>query len=268
MSASVCGQLEKESLIEVTFLGVGEAFDENLPNTSILIRTLSQEKPATVLLDCGYSVPPRFWQLGLDVETLDGIWISHFHADHAFGISPLLVRFWEEKRKKDLYFLGQEGIESFVLRCLDLAYPNFLPRLEFSLRFMEVEPGEPVTFLGMSWSTAVNDHPQRDLALKLNVEGKSAFYSGDGRPTSETGDLAAGVDLIIHEAFHLAKDIPGHGTIAGCLDMARSSRAKRLALVHIQRDVRRDRLDEIKELVSSVKDFEILIPEPGDRLNI
>jgi ribonuclease BN (tRNA processing enzyme) len=254
--------------MEITFLGVGEAFDENLPNTSLLIRTEYQNKPVTVLLDCGYSVPPRFWQQGLDAETLDAIWISHFHADHAFGLPPLLVRFWEEKRKKDLYFLGQEGIESFVLKCLDLAYPTFLARLEFSLRFMEVEPREPVTFLGMSWRTAVNDHPQRDLALRLDAAGTSVFYSGDGRPTSETSALAEGVNLMVHEAFHLSKDIPGHGTITGCLDLARISGAKRLALVHIQRDVRRDRFNEIKELVNSVKDFEILIPESGDRLNI
>ena len=254
--------------MEITFLGVGEAFDENLPNTSMLIRTQYHKKPVTVLLDCGYSVPPRFWQLGLDAENLDAIWISHFHADHAFGLPPLLVRFWEEKRKKDLYFLGQKGIESFVLKCLDLAYPSFLPRLEFSLRFVEVEPGEPVTALGMSWRTAVNDHPQRDLALRLDAEGTSLLYSGDGRPTSETKTLATGVDLIVHEAFHLSKNIPGHGTIAGCLDMARTSKAKRLALVHIQRDVRRYGFDEIKELVNSVKDFEIFIPEPRDRLNI
>jgi ribonuclease BN (tRNA processing enzyme) len=239
--------------MEITFLGVGEAFDENLPNTSMLIRTEYQKKPVAVLLDCGYSVPPRFWQLGLNVETLDGIWISHFHADHAFGIPALLVRFWEEKRKKDLYFLGQKGIESFVLKCLDLAYPNFLPRLEFSLRFVEVEPVEPVTALGLSWRTAVNDHPQRDLALRLDAAGTSVFYSGDGRPTSETRALADGVNLIVH---------------AGCIDMARACKVKRLALVHIQRDVRRDRFDEIKELVNSVEDFKILIPEPGDRLSI
>ena len=254
--------------MEITFLGVGEAFDENLPNTSLLIRTEYQEKPVTVLLDCGYSVPPRFWQLGLNVETLDAIWISHFHADHAFGLPPLLVRFWEEKRTKDLHILGQKGIESFVLKCLDLAYPNFLPRLEFSLRFVEVEPEEPGTALGLSWRTAVNDHPQRDLALRLDVEGKSVFYSGDGRPTSETRALAEGVNLIVHEAFHLSKDIPGHGTIAGCIEMAQSCGARRLALVHIQRDVRRDRFHEIKELVNSVEDLEILIPELGDRVTI
>ena len=43
---------------------------------------------------------------------------------------------------------------------------------------------------------------------------------------------------------------------------------KRLAVVHIQRNVRRERFDEIKKLVNSVEDFEILIPEPGDRLSI
>jgi len=254
--------------MEIIFLGVGEAFDENLPNTSMLVHTEYKEKSVAVLLDCGYSVPPRFWQLGLDVETLDSIWISHFHADHAFGLPALLVRFWEEKRTKDLHILGQKGIESFVLRCLDLAYPNFLPRLEFSLRFMEVEPGETVTALGLYWRTAVNDHPQRDLALRLDAESKSVFYSGDGRPTSETRALAEGVHLIVHEAFHLSTDIPGHGTITGCLEMARACKASRLALVHIQRDVRRERFDEIRELANSAKNLEVLIPEPGDRLKI
>lgn len=254
--------------MEITFLGVGEAFDENLPNTSMLVRTKYQDKPVTVLLDCGYSVPPKFWQLGLHVETVDGIWISHFHADHAFGLPALLVRFWEEKRTTDLHILGQKGIESFVLRCLDLAYPNFLPRLGFSLRFMEVEPGEPVAALGLSWKTAVNDHSQRDLALRLDAEGKSVFYSGDGRPTSATRALAEGVHLIVHEAFHLSKDTPGHETIAGCIEMAIATRAKRLALVHIQRQVRRERFDEIKDLANSVKNLEVLIPEPGDRVTL
>jgi len=254
--------------MEITFLGVGEAFDEEIPNTSMLIRIEIAEEPLTVLLDCGYSVPPRFWLQALQPDTLDCIWISHFHADHAFGLPALLVRFWEEKRKKDLCFLGQKGIEIFVLKCLDLAYPNFYPRLGFALRFEEVEPEKPLMAFGLSWSTAVNDHPQRDLALRMEGQGKSLFYSGDGRPTSETSTLAKGVDLIVHEAFHLFKDIPGHGTIAGSVEMALVCRAKRLALVHIQRNVRRERFEEIRELAKSVQELKVLIPEPGDRIVI
>jgi ribonuclease BN (tRNA processing enzyme) len=250
--------------MEITFLGVGEAFDEEIPNTSMLVRTEIAGQPVTVLLDCGYSVPPGFWLQALQPDTLDAIWISHFHADHAFGIPPLLVRFWEEKRKRELCFLGQQGIEAFVLKCLDLAYPNFYSRLGFPLRFQEVEPERPLKAFGLSWSTAVNDHPQRDLALRLEGQGKSLFYSGDGRPTSETTTLAKGVDLIVHEAFHLSKDIPGHGTVAGCVEMARACGSPKLALVHIHRNIRRKRFEEIRQLARSVQEVEVLIPEPGD----
>ncbi len=254
--------------MEITFLGVGEAFDEELPNTSVLVHTGIEGKPVTLLLDCGYSVPPDFWQLGLHPNALNGIWISHFHADHAFGIPALLVRFWEEKRSEDLHIFGQKEVESFVHKCLDLAYPNFYPRLNYSLRFKEVEPGETVTALGLSWSTAVNDHSQRDLALRLESASKSLFYSGDGRPTSETSALARDSHLVIHEAYHLSDQVAGHGTVVGCLEMAKASQAQRLALVHIQRQVRRERIGELRELAESVEDLEVLVPEPGDQIRI
>ena len=133
---------------------------------------------------------------------------------------------------------------------------------------MEVEPGEPVLAFGMSWSSALNDHPQRDLALRLDVKGKSLFYSGDGRPTGETTSLAERSDLMIHEAFHIFSETFGHGTVAECLEMASACQVRRLALVHIQREVRRERFHEIKELARSVQDLEVLIPEPGDRVTI
>jgi ribonuclease BN (tRNA processing enzyme) len=254
--------------MEITFLGVGEAFDEYLPNTSMLVIADHKGGPVALLLDCGYSAAPRFWQLGLNPDTLDGIWLSHFHADHAFGLPALLVRFWEEKRKEDLHILGQKGVEHFVRRCLDLAYPNFYPRLAYSLRFMEVEPGKPLTAFGLSWSTAVNDHPQRDLALRLESRGKSLFYSGDGRPTPDTRALARRSDLIIHEAFQISQETPGHGTVAGCLEMARASQARTLALVHIQRQVRREQIGEIRKLAGGAPGMGVIIPEPGDRITI
>jgi len=254
--------------MEITFLGVGEAFDENLPNTSMLVRTEHPGELATLLLDCGYSVPPRFWQLGLHADTLDGIWISHFHADHAFGLPALLVRFWEEKREKDLHIFGQKGIEAYTLKCMDLAYPNFYQRIGYSLRFEEVEPGQRVKAMGLSWQTAVTEHPQRDLALRLESEEKSLFYSGDGRPTPDTVALSEHAELIVHEAYRLSKHIPGHGTVVGCLEMASASRAKKLALVHIQREARRERFEEIKKLVDTVHEFQVFIPEPDDRIKI
>ena len=187
-------------MLEVIFLGVGEAFDETLPNTSILIRYEGGDSPATFLLDCGFTAPPPFWKEESDVNRLDGIWISHFHADHCFGIPALLVRFWEEGRDKGLTLLGQKGIESFTRNCLDLAYPGFYERLTFPLRFIEVEPEKRMELFGLSFRTAETAHSQMNLALRIDVAGKSIYYSGDGKATPESMALARDCEFIIHEA--------------------------------------------------------------------
>jgi ribonuclease BN (tRNA processing enzyme) len=199
---------------------------------------------------------------------LDAIWISHFHADHAFGLPALLVRFWEEKRKGVLNILGQKGIESFVRSCLDLAYPKFNQRNAHPLRFTEVEPGEVVRVLDLSWSTAVTDHSQKNLALRVDSGDKSLFYSGDGRPTVDSIALANKVQLVIHEAFQLSAEVPGHGTVGACLEMAKACGTNRLALVHLQRRVRQEQLGEIKKLAASIEDLEVVVPEPGDCVRI
>lgn len=255
-------------MIEVIFLGVGEAFDENLPNTSVLIRYVKEVSSATVLLDCGSTAPPPFWNQGLNVDELDGIWISHFHGDHFLGLPALLVRFWEEGRKKILTFLGQKGIESFTRKSLDLAYPGFYEKIGFPLRFIEVEPGEKIEEFGLFFQSAENSHSQRDLAVKIEVRGKSIYYSGDGKPTAEASKLAKNSQLIIHEAFHMDKEIPGHGTVTGAIDMAKECEVQTLAIVHIQREIREGVKDRIRKMTDSEELLKMMVPEPGCRITL
>ena len=90
------------------------------------------------------------------------------------------------------------------------------------------------------------------------------FYSGDGRPTPATAALARGADLLIHEAYGLDADTPGHGGLASCLELARQSGAGRLALVHLSRPVRRAHAGEIRALLARELGERGLLPEPGD----
>ena len=255
-------------MLEVIFLGVGEAFDEALPNTSILIRHGTGTSRINVLLDCGFTAPARFWREEPEADSLDGVWISHFHGDHAFGLPALLVRFWEERRKKELTVIGQKGIDTFTSKCLDLAYPGFHEKLTYPLRFMEVEPGELTEIFGFTFQTAENNHSQRNLALRIDIGGKSVFYSGDGKPTPKSTDLAIGCQLVIHEAFHFDTDIPGHGNVIDAIDMAKNCGAFNLALVHIYRRVRGQvvaRIEQLKDMASPVNVF---VPEPGERIKL
>jgi ribonuclease Z len=254
--------------MKVTFLGVGEAFDEKLSNTSIWIQATDGGKRSSVLLDCGFTAPPAFWMSCSDPDDLDAIWISHFHGDHYFGIPALLTRFWETKRKKPLMILSQQGVDDAVLEALALAYPSVRGKIAFRLQFGAIEPGQIVEAAGLTWRSALNGHPQRDLAVRIEKQGKSVFYSGDGLPTEDTLALAHGCDLIIHEAFRLDQDIPGHGNILKCIDFARKANTRSLALVHIQRDERRERRDEILRAIGGVADLRVFMPEPGEEVEI
>lgn len=255
-------------MIEVIFLGVGEAFDEELPNTSILIHYGVGSSPVTLLLDCGFTAPPQFWREETEVNMLDGIWISHFHGDHFLGLPALLVRFWEEGRSKALTLLGQKGIDSFTRKSLDLAYPGIYEKLKFPVRFIEVEPNKDVEIFGLTFQSADNNHSQRDLALRIEAHGKSIYYSGDGKATPESMAIADASQLIIHEAFHIETETPGHGTVTGSIDMAKRCEASDLALVHIQRKVRRQVIDRMQEFTNLAGSLNVMVPEPGHKITL
>ncbi len=253
-------------MIEVVFLGVGEAFDENLPNTSVLVRCGEKNSRVTLLLDCGFTATQQFWREEPDRDRLDGVWISHFHGDHFFGVPALLVRFWLEGRTKALTFLGQEGIDQIIRKSLDLAYPGMYKKLTFPLRFLEVEPKKDIEAFGLHFKAAENGHSQRDLALRIEAKGTSIYYSGDGRPTAEGMALAKGSQLIIQESFEMETGSLGHGTVKGSIEMARKCGATHLALVHIKREVRSEVIAKLKTFQGLEESLNIMVPEPGTKV--
>jgi ribonuclease Z len=253
-------------MFEVVFLGVGEAFDENLPNTSILVRYEDNHTQAAVLLDCGFTAAPQFWREEPDADRLDGVWISHFHGDHFFGLPALLVRFIEEGRKKELTILGQKGIDQLPKKALDLAYPHFYNKITFPLKFLEVEPQKEVEAFGLRFRTAENAHSERDLALRIEAGGTSIYYSGDGKPTAECMAIAKGSQLIIQESFEMEKEFHGHGTVVDSIEMAKKCGATHLALVHMKRQVRSEVISRVKTLQGLGKPLIVMVPEPGTRI--
>ena len=78
--------------MRVIFAGVGEAFDENLGNTTVLVTTGSGKRKRQILLDCGFTGAHAFWKASQDPMDLDAIWVSHFHGDHFFGVPLVLLR--------------------------------------------------------------------------------------------------------------------------------------------------------------------------------
>ena len=140
--------------MRVTFVGVGEAFDEVLPNTSLFLAGMTGESRRTVLLDCGFTAAAAFF--GCDgvseADRRDGpdaVWISHFHGDHFFGLPYLLARMQEQGRSRPLLVHGGEGVAEKVATVADLAYPGLRGKLDYELVCLEARPEEPFGVAGV-----------------------------------------------------------------------------------------------------------------------
>lgn len=249
--------------MRVLFCGVGEAFDETQPNTCLLVEASANGERREVLLDCGFTAPHSYWRYGPALEASpdgpDVVWLSHFHGDHFFGFPALIARMKQAGRLRDLHVVGRQGTGSQVARVLDLAYPNLREKLEFAMHFEECLPGEPLDVLGLAFSGAFTTHLEPCLALRLEDDGANLYYSGDGAPAPECLALAWGAGLIVQEAFSLEPSSPGHGSVEEAVQLARMANPGALALVHLERSLRSDRLPEVIARLAGTG----YVPSPG-----
>jgi ribonuclease Z len=243
--------------MRVEILGCGEAFDDRLSNTSVLVRTGSM----TALLDCGYSAPPRVWAAVGDASEIDVIYVTHPHADHYFGLPALLGRMWEDGRRKPLILLSQPAVLDQIGALLELGYRNLSTRFEYRLDHRIAEPGATVELCGASFDFAQTRHSVTNLAVRIRAEGKTFFYSGDGMYTKESSALFSAADLVVHEAYFFETS-PVHADIGGLITMADEQRVKRLALVHVHRLVRREPAPILAAMARSHY-TRVSLPEPG-----
>jgi len=254
--------------MKIIFLGVGEAFDENLPNNSSLV--ISEK--TNLLLDCGFTVPPQMWKFNPGKDFLDAVYISHRHGDHFFGLPALFLRMWEGGRKKDLTVICQKDIKDEFDEFLDFVYKGFAKKFEYKINLLESKEGESIEFQDLKLSFEKTVHSGENLAVKIS-DGKNIIgYGGDGSPIAGS-DFYKNLDLLILETYLYDKEIIGHSSIVSAIKFAENNNVKCLALTHINRDFRKNDLskvrDKIKSPFSAGRDkVKIIIPEPMEEYNL
>lgn len=248
--------------MKIVFLGVGEAFDENIPNNSHLI--ISEK--TNLLLDCGLTAAPQVWKFNPSPNLLDAIYISHWHADHYFGLPGLLLRMWEGGRTKPIVIISRKGFKDQFAKLMDLAYLGFSEKFKFNIEIIEINEKEKTNFNDLKLSFAKTVHSGENLAVKISDSKNIMAYSGDGSPIAGN-DFYKDLDLLILETYLYDKEIIGHSSIVSAISFAENNNVKCLALTHINRDFRKNELPKIKGEIKSDK-VKIIIPEPMDEYDL
>ena len=127
-------------MLDVSLLGTGGIMP--LPGrflSSLLCRTGGK----MLLIDCGEGTQITLKKLGWGFKNIDGIAITHFHADHISGLPGILFTIGNAGREEPLNMYGPRGLERVVesLRII-------VPELPFDINFTEWQNnGGSVTFI-------------------------------------------------------------------------------------------------------------------------
>jgi ribonuclease Z len=188
----------------------------------------------TVLIDCGGSPLHKLARIGVDMETIHAVVLTHRHADHLYGLPMLVQGLWLGGRQDPLPIYGPAEtlvVARRLLELFDLAARHDMFSLEWrpvplreGRRVLEV-PGVQVI------ATPVLHGQVQTMALRFEniVTGRAIVYSADTEPCPTLARLALGADLLIHEA---TGDQTGHSTPAQAAEIAREAGVSRLALIH------------------------------------
>jgi phosphoribosyl 1,2-cyclic phosphodiesterase len=169
--------------------------------------------------------------------------MTHYHHDHLNGLpffAPMLAR------GSRLVVYGrpcEDGmpVEQAVRKFMRPPwFPVSFSDITADVEFVDLDD-QPITVAGVAVSSARLNHPQGVTGFRFDLNGRSLAIATDHERGDDTGDtalrrLAAGADVLLHDAQYLPDEYPdhlgwGHSTWQHAVAAALEVGADRLILV-------------------------------------
>ncbi|WP_050522006.1 MBL fold metallo-hydrolase [Pseudorhodobacter wandonensis] len=162
-----------------------------------------------VVVDCGLGVTKGLVQAGMDLKTLDLIFITHLHSDHLLELGPLIHTAWTTGLNSPVTVYGPPGIRDYWAGFMgSVAYDNRIRvydegrvPLDELVTVQVYDEGE-VMGAPLRVQALRVPHPPIKDAFALRFDGtKSVTFSGDTTYFPPLAVFAQGSDLLVHEAL-------------------------------------------------------------------
>ncbi len=171
------------------------------------------------MFDVGDGVVQKAENMGLPLNRLDGIFITHWHSDHMIDLPSLISRSWLLGRTNDLHLYGPDGtdtlnqaINQFLHienrhrvdhhghETMDISKARAIPH-----EFKNVQGGKEIVYQqdGITITAFDVNHEPIEPAVGYAIEynGKKVVISGDTKKNDLVVEMAQNADLLLHEVI-------------------------------------------------------------------
>ena len=196
-----------------------------------------------------------------DVYGIDGVVLSHLHADHCLDLTSYYVmrKYRPQGPAPSIPVLGPTGTADRMAAAYDLPdEPGMTGEFDFHDHRVQTEIGP------FRITTAPANHPVEAYSIRVEAGGRSLVFSGDTGATDALVELARGADLALFEASFLSRyeNLPPnlHLTATEAADHADRAGIGRLVLTHL---VPWTPQDETREEAAAVYTGDLQLAYPG-----
>jgi ribonuclease Z len=212
------------------FLGTSNAIpDEHHENTHMVI----VGKQRVVLIDCVDNPILRFKKVGVDFNRLSDVILTHFHPDHVSGVPQMLMNMWLMGRSLPLYIYGLHHTLDRIEGLMGLygwsEWPDFFPVVFYRLPMQDMISVLECEEFHILAAPVQHFIPTIGLRIEFLNSKKGVAYSCDTEPCPQVLRLAAGADVLIHEA---SGPLPGHSSAMQAGKAAAQAEVGALYLIH------------------------------------
>ena len=168
--------------------------------------------------DAGRATVMRLMEAGTPPHALSALFLTHVHSDHVVGLADVVMTRWIQQqivRSGPLVVVAPEGVAArFVRRMLEPYDDDLALRVEHvgaEPIEVDLQPFDVPTSPAVVWTdardalkvlaVAVHHEPVPEaVAYRIETPDATVVVSGDTRVCPEVEHLAAGADVLVHEA--------------------------------------------------------------------
>lgn len=241
-----------------------------------------------LMFDCGRYSCTNLARVGIKVETVDRLFLTHLHFDHVLNVPYFVLLGWNNGRENMLRIFGPEGTEQFVTRAIRPPFEQDIgTRLGHGKDPFGLDPeiaeireegsffAEEAYCVSAVFVKHAGDMPT--LAYRVDVGDRRIVITGDGLPSPKLTEFCRGADLLVSECSGTPEFLgqypwgAWHTTPQTLAAMASEAGVKRVMTKHfVIEDITGD-LTAAQRMAAQIRqayDGEVMVGEDGLEVSI